>query len=274
MERTVKDYLGYGGKVVVINGAASGMGEAATKMLLDLGAEVYALDIQKVKLPVKKYLAVDLADKASIDAALAQIPDKVDRVFACAGLPGPPFSPVQVVMVNLVGNRYMVEALLPRVVEGGSVTMIASVAGKSWRDHIQTIDEFLAVTDFDHSRAWLDAYFKGEGEHVLPYLFSKECILVYVMSRAWALSARKIRINALSPGATQTPMMPAFHAAYGKAGMDALVTLIGRYATPEDQAGPLLFLGSDMAAYVSGHNLIADYGCLSTNDLNALRLSA
>lgn len=44
----MKDYFGYNGKVVVVSGAASGMGKAATEMLVDLGARVYALDWNRV----------------------------------------------------------------------------------------------------------------------------------------------------------------------------------------------------------------------------------
>jgi NAD(P)-dependent dehydrogenase (short-subunit alcohol dehydrogenase family) len=50
----MKDVLGYQGKQVVITGAASGMGAAAAQLLVDLGAQVYALDISDVKVPVKK----------------------------------------------------------------------------------------------------------------------------------------------------------------------------------------------------------------------------
>ena len=269
----MKELFGYAGKKVVINGAASGMGEAATRDLIDLGAEVYALDIKEVKLPVKQYLPTDLSKKESIDAAVAVLPKEIDRVFTCAGLPGPPFTPTQIVMVNFVGNRYMVEALLPRVTDGGAVAMISSIGGQGWQMVLKTLDEFMAITDFEQSRAWLEAHqdvVKGS-TGVNAYSFSKQCLVAYAKSRAWELAKRKIRINTLSPGATDTPMMPAFQAAYTKAGVDMLVTPIGRYATSGEMGDPLVFLNSDMANYISGTDLVADFGYAATAELKALR---
>ena len=67
----MSDLLGYTGKKVVITGAATGMGASAAELLVQLGAEVYALDIADVKAPVHRYLRTDLKSKASIDEAIA-----------------------------------------------------------------------------------------------------------------------------------------------------------------------------------------------------------
>ena len=57
----MKDYLGYEGKVCVVTGAASGVGEAITEALVDLGAIVYALDRNPVKVPgIKEFIQVNL----------------------------------------------------------------------------------------------------------------------------------------------------------------------------------------------------------------------
>lgn len=284
----MNELFGYEGKKVVINGAASGMGEAATRLLVDLGAEIYALDIKEVKLPVKKYIHTDLSKKELIDAALVEIPGNVDRVFTCAGVPGPPFTPIQTVMVNFVGNRYMVEALLPRVVDGGAVSMISSIAGQGWQAVLKVLDQFIAITGFEQSRAWLEAHpevlrsesrdwidaHPGEAspsQDAAPYAFSKQCLVAYVKSRAWELAKRKIRINTLSPGDTATPMMTAFHAAYTKEGIDMMVTPIDRYATPQEMGGPLVFLNSDMASYISGLDMVVDFGFAATAELRGIR---
>ena len=66
---------------------------------------------------------------------------------------------------------------------------------------------------------------------------------------------------ALAPAPTETPMLPTFHEQVGKEFMNQhFQAPIGRDATPEEMAEPLLFLGSDMARFVSGHNLFVDYG--------------
>ena len=262
----MRDIFGYQGKRVVVTGAASGMGQATVRLLVELGAEVYALDVKEVAEPVRKYVSTDLSRQESIDAALAQIPGHVDRIFTCAGLPGPPFSDIAVNLVNFVGHRHLVESLLPRMSEGGAIAMIASVGGMAWQMNFATVSQLLATQDFEAARAWLEANpeaARGFGEvnsGLNAYGFSKQCLVAYVKTKAWGLGRRKIRINTLSPGTTETPMTPAFNQAYGKEVCDLLVGSIGRYATPEEMANPLVFLNSDMASYISGHDLQVDYG--------------
>ena len=71
----MNDVLGYQGKNVVVTGAASGMGQAAAQLLVDLGARVHALDIADVTVPVEKALKADMKDEATIDAAISEIPE-------------------------------------------------------------------------------------------------------------------------------------------------------------------------------------------------------
>ena len=85
----MKDILGYEGKTVVVVGAATGMGDATARTLVDLGAEVHALDVADITSPVKQSIRVDLTDRTSIDESLEKLPERVDCLFHCAGLPGP-----------------------------------------------------------------------------------------------------------------------------------------------------------------------------------------
>ena len=121
----MKDALGYEGKTVVMTGAASGMGAAAAHLLVDLGAEVHALDIGDVTAPVHQALATDMKRKASIDAAIAALPAEIDVLFNCAGVPHPPASRLDTVMINFVGLRHLTDALLPRIRSGGAIASIA-----------------------------------------------------------------------------------------------------------------------------------------------------
>ena len=82
----MRDVLGYAGAKVVVTGAASGMGEAAARLLVDLGAEVHALDVRPVKVGAAQAIATNLADRGSIDAAVGQLPNRIDALFHCAGL--------------------------------------------------------------------------------------------------------------------------------------------------------------------------------------------
>ncbi|MBF4191991.1 dehydrogenase [Mycolicibacterium phlei] len=106
-ERTtdMEDVLGYAGKSVVVTGAASGMGEATARILVDLGAKVTALDIKPTTVDVAASHHIDLRDRASIEEVAAAIEGPVDGLFSCAGLPGPPFSEWDTILVNFVGAR-------------------------------------------------------------------------------------------------------------------------------------------------------------------------
>jgi NAD(P)-dependent dehydrogenase (short-subunit alcohol dehydrogenase family) len=273
-EPIVKDYFGYKGKQVVVTGAASGMGAAAAEMLVDLGADVYALDVRPVTLPVKKYIAVDLLKKDSIDAAVAKLPAKIDNVFNCAGIAGAKyrgasFTETDVVTINFLAARHLIERLIPRMPRGGAIAIIASVAGSGWRDAVATAMPLLETKGFDEGRAWLDAHkddeaviaFSGQG-----YALSKQCLILYAKLRAYELAARGIRINTLSPGSTQTGMSADFEALFGPEANMSIVSPIGRVATAEEMGKPLVFLNSDMASYVSGADLQVDYGFMGNMD--------
>ena len=250
----MKDFLGYAGKRVVIDGAASGMGLAATKVLVDLGAEVYALDVKEVPAAgIKKYIHVDLRNKESIDAALAQVPGKVDSLFCCAGLPGKPFPEFDVFMVNFVGHRHLIESLIPRLNEGSAISIISSVAGLGWKENFAKIKPMLDTQSFEEAKAWLEA----NPEFIVPrgYGPSKQCTTAYVMMRAYDLAKKGLRINVLSPGSTATPILANFIDIGGKERIDYW-TIDGRYATPEEMGQPMVFLNSNMATYISGFDLV------------------
>lgn len=253
------DILGYEGSRCVVVGAATGMGAACAHRLLDLGAEVIALDVAPIAAPVKQAIEVDLADAGSIEAAVAQIPGEVPSIFVCAGVPGPPrFDALQTMLVNFVGVRHCVEALLPRVPRGGAVALISSVAGIGYRKQLAAWKELMAIAPFDEARAWCEAH----PDVANGYLGSKQALIVYTKQRASELVKREIRMNCLLPAPTDTPMLPTFHeAAGGRQNLEQFfLAPIGRNATPEEMADPLILLNSDAARFVSGHALAVDYG--------------
>lgn len=249
----------YDGKRVVITGAATGMGNETTRLLLDAGAEVIALDIAEVPLPGVTYIHADLGDPASVDAALAQLPDRVDVLMNCAGIPGGTrFSAAQVMAVNVFGLRRLTEGLIPRMSNGGAVVHIASIAGGMWHANVAKIFELLATTDYDDGAAWCEANAELVGD---GYSFSKQVVQVYTMARSVTAIKQGVRINSICPGVTDTKIMPDFRAAMGDKAINMTADVgIGRLADPSEMAPAMIFLGSDEASYIVGVNLIVDGG--------------
>jgi NAD(P)-dependent dehydrogenase (short-subunit alcohol dehydrogenase family) len=254
----MQDVLGYAGKRVIVSGAASGMGAATTELLVELGAEVHAIDIKKPEIAgLASFTETDLRDPAQIEAAVAKIGAIVNALFNCAGLPNT-FSNLDVMLVNFCGLRHLTEAVVPNIVEGGAIASIASSAGIGWLMNMDVLGPLLATPDFAAARAWCEEHPK---EIVNGYGVSKEAINAYTAMRSFTLAPLGIRINCLNPGPTDTPMMPHFEEAVGKDFMANFPKpLWGRNARPEEQAWPLLFLNSPRSSFVTGVQFDADAG--------------
>jgi NAD(P)-dependent dehydrogenase (short-subunit alcohol dehydrogenase family) len=251
--------LRFDGRHVVITGAATGMGHETVRLLLDAGATVTALDVAEVDTPGVSFVRTDLGDVASIDAAVAALPDAIDVLMNCAGIPGGTrWTPLEVMSVNLLGLRHLTESLIGRIRPGGSVVNIASIAGNGWPAHLAEISELLATADFTAGRAWLEAHpdLLGDG-----YFFSKEAVQVYTMSRSVRAIKDGVRVNSICPGVTDTKIMPDFRQAMGDAAINMTADVgIGRLATADEMAPAMLFLASHEAGYINGVNLIIDGG--------------
>jgi NAD(P)-dependent dehydrogenase (short-subunit alcohol dehydrogenase family) len=249
---------GYEGKrVVVSGGGGAGMGAAVVDDLVELGAEIHVLDLKEPTADVAGFHQVDLRDPGAIDAAVAAIGGRVDALFNCAGLPGPPHSGLDTMLVNFVAARHLTERVVPLMEPGGAVATISSAGGIGWEHMMEVIAELLATKGPAEAREWLEARpdLVGEG-----YLFSKQAIIVWTLHAALDFAPKGIRVNATLPGPTDTPMMPSFEQYMGKDFMDAFPKPLGRNSTPEEQAHLLVFLNSDAASYITGANVPADGG--------------
>ncbi len=236
------------------------MGQATAQILTELGASVTALDIKPATIPVARALQIDLRDKANIEEVAATIDGPIDGLFSCAGLPGPPFSEWDTILVNFVGARHLAEALVPKMSEGSAISVISSSAAIGWQGHIKVITELLETEGFDAAVAWLTANEKKWSWS--GYAYSKYIIDAWV---GWwyppELGRRGIRINCINPGPTETAMMPAFQDLMGKDTVDQAIGPVGRYSTAEEQAWPLVCLGSPpRLSYVGGEVLWTDGG--------------
>ena len=253
----MKNVLGYEGKTVVMTGAASGMGASAAHLLVELGAEVHALDIGDVTAPVHQSIKTDMKNQASIDAAITKLPAEIDVLFNCAGVPHPPASAIDTILINFVGLRHLTDALLPRIKSGGSVGSIASTAGMAYKSNMDTVRAFLSLDAFEDAANYL----RGEPDlKADPYGFSKQCIIVYTQTLAGELATRDIRINSIAPSPTQSDFMSKLTKEIPEAAITPFFPSNGRYAEPEEMGRALVMLGSDLACFVSGVNLPVDFG--------------
>ncbi|MGV0605801.1 SDR family oxidoreductase [Mycolicibacterium sp. XJ1904] len=243
---------------MVVTGAASGMGQATAQILVELGATVTALDIKPTTVPVARALQIDLRDARSIEEVAAAIDGPVDGLFSCAGLPGPPFSEWDTILVNFVGARHLAEQLVQKMPEGSAISVISSSAAIGWQDHIKVITGLLETRGFEAAVEWLTANEKLWSWS--GYAYSKYIIDAWVGWWYPELGRRGIRINCVNPGPTETAMMPAFQDLMGKETVDQAVGPIGRYSTAEEQAWPLVCLGSPRFSYVGGEVLWTDGG--------------
>ena len=264
----------YEGKRVVVAGCYSGMGEAVAQELVWLGAEVHGFDIRESKVEMASFHPIDLKTPASIDAAAATVSGPIDALFNCAGLPQT-FPAMDVMKVNFIGLRHWTRKILPSIKKGGAICTISSVAGMGYPYHVKEARELIATPDFDAAVAWCEGHLDLVAD---GYGFSKEAINIWTMAMGSEFIKQGVRINAICPGPTETPMMPDFEKSVGGAGfIDIFTRPINRRSSPAEQAYPMIFLNSDAASYVNGHLLNVDGGFLggvSAGDIDVQALLA
>ncbi len=250
-----------GKRVVVSGGGGAGMGAAAVEGLAELGAEIHVLDLKDAPVKVASHQAVDLRDPEATAAAIEKIGGRIDALFNAAGLPGAPFSDLDTMLVNFAAPRHLTSLVVPHMTSGGAICSISSTAGSAYLLNMEKWMPLVDTPDFAAAKAWFEAH----PEEILgAYTQSKEALIIWTMKAAMDLAARGIRLNCISPGPTDTPMMPAFEEmAGGSQVIDLFAQGLGRRSTPAEQGWPMIFLNSDAASYISGENLNTDGGTVS-----------
>ncbi|MCF0111136.1 MAG: SDR family oxidoreductase, partial [Erysipelotrichaceae bacterium] len=255
--------MDYQNKVCVVTGAASGIGKAVCEQLIALGAKVYGMDRNTMQMDgMEGFVVTDLSDKNSIDAAFATLPEQIDCFFGVAGLSGAKTSYWTTFTVNFIANKYMTETYLEkRMKPGSSIAYVTSCGGLMWEKWSKEYKKIMDCTTWDEMVAFMKKVAPKDGVGIMAYTLSKRAMNYYTTLKAVDYASKGIRVNALLPGSTDTGMKQEFEKMAG--GEEALLKengAIGRLATPEEMAAPLLFLNSDMARFVSGLMLIADMG--------------
>ncbi|CAL4957867.1 unnamed protein product [Urochloa decumbens] len=254
------------GKVAVITGGASGIGKATAAEFVRNGAKVVIADIQddlahaavaELGPDAACYTRCDVSDEAQIAAAVdlaVARHGRLDVMFNNAGVGGRPLRPPlgamdladfdRAMAINargvMAGLKHAARVMVPR--RSGSVICTASVAGVV-----------------------------GMGPMADPaYGASKAAVLGLVRVVAAEMARSGVRVNAISPGAVPTPaairtfttLLPGKSAEEIRRIIEENVNMVvaGTVLEAEDIAKAALYLASDEAKYVSGHNLIVDGG--------------
>lgn len=222
-----------GGLRVVVSGAAGGIGGATAILCHKLGARLELLDVAGPEAIAKRVGALDGARLHACDVADR---DAVERIAASIGAVDAlvdagavnPFDDWEasdwdesfdrVLAVNARGPINLVRAFSPAMLERGSgrIVLIGSFAGRAG-----------GLRNGPHY-----AVSKG-GVHALTRWYARR------------FAARNVLVNAIAPGATDTPMIAG-------QGFDASALPMGRFARPEEQAAAIAFLCSPAASYVTG----------------------
>jgi NAD(P)-dependent dehydrogenase (short-subunit alcohol dehydrogenase family) len=249
----------YKGKHVVVVGGATGMGAAAARMAARAGARVTVLDVAEVGYPADRVIQVDLREEAEVEAAIAALSAPVDVLFSCAGVAdGPP----GVTLVNFLAHRRLMEALLASgaLGRGSAVVAISSTAGLGWEQDLSRIEELMAIPDRAGQLAWVEANRSADYlRNADGYIFSKRMMCAFVAMNAVRFLKAGVRLNAVMPGPTDTPLGRA-NPPWLAYGADYRAGLGLPLLVPDDIAGVLMFLGSDAARGIAGQNIAVDYG--------------
>jgi NAD(P)-dependent dehydrogenase (short-subunit alcohol dehydrogenase family) len=241
------------GRVAAVAGGASGIGRAASMALAKAGAFVVCLDHQQDAAAAAaaeivsqggqaEARTLDITDEAATQSAFQEIQARHGRLDVLVVTPavnvrkplldytGEEFE--RVLRLNLRGNFHVAQAAgrLMRAQKSGSIILLSSIRS-------------LTVEP-------------GQG----AYAATKAGLVQMARALAAELGSFNVRVNCVAPGVVETPLTspirnhPEWYQAY------AAKNALGRWAQPEEMAGPIVFLASDAASYVTGTVLFVDGG--------------
>jgi NAD(P)-dependent dehydrogenase (short-subunit alcohol dehydrogenase family) len=246
------------GKTIVITGVSSGIGRRTAELAGQMGAEVIGIDRVKPDHGFGQFLAGDLGTPEGVEALAAALPTRLDALCNVAGVSGT-MGAATTLAVNFFGLRALSEALAPKLRDGGSVVNVASIAGYGWRANLDRARGVARTQGFPDPATIMTEF--GIPDEA-GYPISKEILLVWTMQAAHdpLFKARGIRVNAVSPGPVETPILTQFRSVLGDEKVNSDISRVGRAGTAADIAPIVLFLCSDAARWVNGANIATDGG--------------
>ncbi|HEV2582776.1 MAG TPA: SDR family oxidoreductase [Ktedonobacteraceae bacterium] len=248
-------------RVALVTGMARGIGEATARLFAARGYRVAAIDMLETGQVVCDdinaaggecaFYRCNVADEASVQATVAAARERFGRIDALLNIAGvvlvKPLAETtwdeyrRVVDVNLGGTFLLCKHVLPimRAQQGGSIVNMASVSG-----HV------------------------GQTDHVV-YGSTKGAVLAFTRALAWEVAADHIRVNSISPGSVDTPMLRSdvtLEAQRTGLPFDEIKRLreaeqaFNRWADPAEIAQAVYFLASEAASFITGTDLLVDGG--------------
>jgi NAD(P)-dependent dehydrogenase (short-subunit alcohol dehydrogenase family) len=244
---------------VIVVGAASGIGAATAAHFHARGDHVLAVDRRQHDTPASEYVCCDLAHPDEIADLLSQIGSGWHVLAHVAGVPGTAPA-ADVLKINYLGMRLMIDGLLPLMEPGGAIVTIGSAAALGWEQRIGELSDLLAATDAETVEKWC-----AEQDPAMAYYTSKQAVILFtkrIAGFAWA--NYKIRANVVSPGPVETNILGDFEATMGREALEATRQFAGRYATVDDIVPVVDFLASERARWINGQDVQVDGGYIAS----------
>jgi 3-oxoacyl-[acyl-carrier protein] reductase len=245
------DLRDFTGQVVLIVGAASGIGRSAAELIASRGATVVVADLDKdglsslqgdLKLQTTQVKSVDLSNQSSIQALVTSVltdHGQIDALVNTAGIVGPTNTKLEdvdwaafekTVTINLFGTIWLTQAVIPHMKtrKYGRIAHVASIAGKEGNPGMHA---------YNTSKAGMIGFVKGVGKEV---------------------AADGITINAFAPAVIRTP----FNAGTSDETLKYMLARIpmGRVGEPEEAAEMLAFMVSKACSFTTGFTFDASGG--------------
>ncbi|MFY9437524.1 MAG: coniferyl-alcohol dehydrogenase [Burkholderiaceae bacterium] len=246
-------------KTIVVTGCASGIGKEVSRLIKQNGGRVLGVDVNVTHDHVDELYRADLSDPHAIRELTQVLPNGIHGLANVAGLP-PTQPAAKVLCVNLVALKALTLGLIPKMADGASIVNLASLAGMGWPNVVSSILESEHL-NFDGVEDFVKTHDAGDAGG-RSYFFSKEALIAWTMKNRWTWRDRGIRMNCVSPGPVDTPILKDFLETLGeRAAQDAQI--MDRPGNPADIAPVVLFLLSDGSGWIRGTNIPVDGGMAS-----------